>query len=48
VVERLEKDRLVKISSTRGETRADDEERAAHGDERPEIPAFATMRIGLP
>lgn len=48
VVESLEKDALVRISTTEDWPRAVAEERAAYGIERPKGPLYATVRVSLP
>jgi A/G-specific adenine glycosylase len=48
VVESLERDGLVKISSTEEWSRAVAEERASYGGERREGPPYATTRVSLP
>jgi A/G-specific adenine glycosylase len=48
IVESLEKDGLVKISSTDDWSQAVTEERAAYGNERPEGPPCTTTRVSLP
>jgi hypothetical protein len=48
VVKSLEKDGLVKISSTEAWPRAVAEERVAYGNEKPEVPPYATTRVSLP
>jgi hypothetical protein len=48
ILETLEKDGLVKVSSTEDWPRAIAEERAAYWTERPEDPTYATTHVGLP
>jgi A/G-specific adenine glycosylase len=48
ILESLEKDGLVKVSSTEDWPRAIAEERVAHRTERPEDPTYATTYVGLP
>ncbi len=48
VVESLEKDGLVRVSSTEDWPRTVAEERAAYGNERPEGPPYTTARVSLP